>query len=153
MSPEGLLGLYGTELLLLERILGIGYGEPAVQLVGELISTKPVPTNTGISYGYLSKTKSPTNIGLVAIGFSDGIPRSATNRFSVEIEGRIYFGVGRIAMDQCVIDLGSESPKPGSEVFFFTEAYSLETFARDTGFSQLEILGRMAERVTRTWAE
>lgn len=153
MSHEGLLGLYGSELLLLEKILGIGSGIPAVTLVGELVSVKAVPAGTGISYGYLARTSKETNIGLVALGFSDGIPRSATNRLLVSINGSNYANIGRIAMDQLIIDLGDDSPAIGSEVVIFPTAQDLVTLANFTGFTPLEIIGRITRRVSRTWTE
>lgn len=153
MSPRGLLGLYGSELLLLEKALGLVGGDLAVDLVGELISIKEVPPGTGVSYGYLSRTKENTNLGLIAIGFSDGIPRAATNHFQVEIEQTNYSGLGRIAMDQCVVNLGPDKPMVGSEVSFFNEKFPLSAWADASGFSQLEILGRITERVARTWSE
>jgi alanine racemase len=152
VDPEGLLGLYGSELLLLEKVLGITAGVPAVRLVGELVLVKQVPAETGISYGYLSKTRATTNLGLVGIGFSDGLPRSSSNCFTVTIEGKTYPGVGRMAMDQCVIDLGTDSPALGSEVHFFTTDYSLSDFSAASGFSPLEIFGRITARVSRTWS-
>jgi len=151
-DEKGFLGLYGSELILLERLLGIGSGSPAVELVGELISVKRAPAGTGVSYGYLTKLSSNTNLGLVALGFSDGLPRAATNQFSVSINGVSYKGVGRIAMDQCVIDLGSAAPEVGSEVSFFNDAFTLSDFAKASGFGELEILGRMHSRVSRVWA-
>ncbi len=153
MSPSGLLGLYGSELLQLERALGLTSGILAVDLVGELIAVKSVPAGTGVSYGYLSQTNQETNLGLVAIGFSDGIPRSATNKFSVDIDEQTFPAIGRVAMDQCVIDLGEASPTPGSEVSFFSQNYPLSAWAKDSGFTALEILGRITARVSRTWSE
>lgn len=153
MSPKGLLNLYGSELLLLEKALGLSGGVLAIDLIGELISVKQVPTGTGISYGYLSRTSKNTNLGLIAIGFSDGIPRSATNEFRVVIDDKYYQGLGRIAMDQCVVDLGSDNPEIGSEVSFFSAGFSLSDWAKTSGFTQLEIVGRITERVTRTWSE
>lgn len=153
MTNDGLLGLYGSELLLLEKVLGIETGVPAVCLVGELVSVKLVPEDTGISYGYLTRTTKPTNLGLVALGFSDGIPRSATNKLTVTIQGEVFPNVGRIAMDQLIVDLGTKTPSIGSEVRIFTEHQSLLEISKQTGFAALEIIGRIPKRVTRTWSE
>ncbi|MEO0313278.1 MAG: hypothetical protein RL140_508 [Actinomycetota bacterium] len=153
MVSDGLLGLYGSELLLLEKVLGITSGIPAVTLVGELVSVKQVPAGIGISYGYLSRTAEPTNLGLVALGFSDGIPRAATNLLLVSIQGKHYPNVGRIAMDQLIVDLGQDAPSIGSEVELFTEQQSLTELAKLSGFTPLEIVGRITARVTRTWSE
>lgn len=151
VKPNGLLGLYGSELLLLEKILGIRSGELAVDLVGELVNVKRVPEATGVSYGYLGKTNSPTNLGLVAIGFSDGIPRNATNLFKVAVCGKTVSGIGRIAMDQCVVDLGELEPTFGSEVSFFGPDFDISAWASVSGISPLEILGRITARVSRVW--
>ena len=153
VEPNGLLGLYGSELLLLEKALGFSSGELAVDLVGELVSVKRVPASTGVSYGYLGRTEETTNLGLVAIGFSDGIPRSATSHFHVTVGGTSFPGIGRIAMDQCVIDLGDASPERGSEVSFFGPGHSLAAWAKATGLTPLEIFGRITARVKRTWVD
>lgn len=153
LEPNGFLTLCGSELILLERALGLKGGFQAVDLVGELVSVKRVPANTGVSYGYLKKTTAETNLGLVGLGFSDGLPRAATNRFEVSIAGQSFAGIGRIAMDQCVVELGNTEPSLGAEVSFFSEKFPISKWAEASGFSGLEILGRMAARVTRTWVE
>lgn len=153
LSPDGFLNLYGSELILLEKALGLNGGIQAVDLVGELISVKKVPADTGVSYGYLTRTMTETNLGLVGLGFSDGLPRAATNKFEVQIARETFAGIGRIAMDQCVVDLGSIEPSLGSEVSFFGDTFQLCNWAEMSGFASLEILGRMAARVTRTWVE
>ena len=150
-KPNGLLDLRGAELLQLEKILGLRTDTPAVSLVGELVSTKTVPAGTGVSYGYLGRTEEVTNLGLVALGFSDGIPRSATNVLKAEIGGQVFGGIGRIAMDQCVFNVGDLHFEAGSEVVLFGPHYSLKALARDSGFDALEILGRITARVARTW--
>ena len=151
LEPGGLLGLYGTELLLLEKALGLKSGELAVGLVGELVAVKHVPEGTGVSYGYLGQTTSAGNLGLVSIGFSDGVPRSATNTFQVEIGGENFKSIGRIAMDQCVIELGDTNPELGAEVSFFNANFNLVDWSNTSGFTSLEILGRITSRVTRVW--
>ncbi len=151
LEENGLLGLYGSELLLLEKALGLGAGELAIDLVGELVSVKRVPAGTKVSYGYLGQTEGSTNLGLVAIGFSDGIPRNATNQFEVKVGENGFSGIGRIAMDQCVIDLGDANPRLGSEVSFFNSNSSLETWVKISGFTPLEIFGRITARVKRVW--
>lgn len=153
LQPNGLLDLDGSELLTVERALGLGSGELAFDLVGELISVKRVPTGTGVSYGYLGRTEAPTNLGLVGIGFSDGIPRSATNQFQVNLGENTFVGIGRIAMDQCVIDLGDATPELGCEVSFFSSDHSVNAWAQATGQTPLELFGRITARVRRTWVD
>lgn len=152
MTNTGLLGLYGSELLLLEKALGFHKGVSAVSLVGELVTVKKVPEKTCVSYGYLAETKTATNLGLIALGFSDGLPRKATNAISITVDGTRYPQIGRIAMDQCVVDLGAGKPAVGSEAVFFDSDYSLPEFARSMNMSPLEILGRITNRVSRVWS-
>ena len=153
MASDGLLNLYGSELLLAEKALGLTGGTLAVDLVGELVSVKRVPAGTAVSYGYLARTSEETNLGLVAIGFSDGIPRAASNAVSVSIVGKVYPNIGRIAMDQLVVNLGKSEPEPGTEVSFFNSSFGLHDWAKLSGFKPLEILGRITERVDRVWSE
>ena len=61
--------------------------------------------------------------GLVALGFSDGLPRSISDRFSATIDGVSYRSIGRMAMDQTVFELGDLSPSLGSEVHFFHDEF------------------------------
>lgn len=151
MTSNGFLGLYGSELLLLEKALGFHTGLSAVSLVGELVSVKRVPEKTGVSYGYLSETATSTNLGLVAIGFSDGIPRKATNAISIEVAGTRFPQMGRIAMDQSIVNLGDSKPKLGSEAIFFDQNYTLGEFAKTLTIPPLEVLGRITNRVARVW--
>jgi len=152
-DTKGFLTLTGSELSLLERALGLNSDKPATSLVGELISVKPVPADTGVSYGFIGKTQHATSLGLVGLGFSDGIPRSASNLLQVSIEGSVFSSIGRIAMDQSVFDLQGANPTLGCEVSFFGEHYSLLALSRDSGFTPLEILGRITNRVARVWSE
>jgi alanine racemase len=151
MTSNGFLGLYGSELLLLEKALGFHTGLSAVSLVGELVSVKRVPEKTGVSYGYLAETATSTNLGLVGIGFSDGIPRKATNAISIEVAGTRFPQIGRIAMDQSIVDLGDSKPTLGSEAIFFDQNFTLGEFAQSLTIPPLEVLGRITNRVARVW--
>jgi alanine racemase len=151
MTSNGFLGLYGSELLLLEKALGFHTGLSAVSLVGELVSVKRVPEKTVVSYGYLAETATSTNLGLVGIGFSDGIPRKATNAISIEVAGTRFPQIGRIAMDQSIVDLGDSKPTLGSEAIFFDQNFTLGEFAQSLTIPPLEVLGRITNRVARVW--
>jgi alanine racemase len=96
-----------------------GRHRPVMAVVGELIAVKRVSAGAGVSYGYTHRTAAPTALGLVGLGYADGIPRLASNRAALAIGGVRYPLVGRIAMDQLVIDLGDDAPASGAEVVVF----------------------------------
>ena len=77
---------------------------PAMTLRTRVANVKAVPAGQGVSYGLTYHTESPTHLALIPLGYADGVPRVATGA-PVYIGGRVYPVVGRIAMDQCVIDL------------------------------------------------
>ena len=150
-QPSGLLSLSGSELTLVERALGLNSGKPAVSLVGELVLVKRVPVDTGVSYGHIRKTSKDENLGLVALGFSDGLPRTLSDRFSATIDGVSYRSIGKMAMDQTVFELGDSSPSLGSEVHFFHDQFTIKDFAESAGITPLELFGRINARVQRIW--
>lgn len=95
---------------------------PVLTLVAEVITVKHVGAGAGVSYGYTYRTAAPTTLALVGLGYADGVPRLASNRASVLIEGAQLPVVGRIAMDQFVVDCAGGTPAPGAEVVLFGSA-------------------------------
>src|SRR5690625_5677903 len=92
---------------------------PALRLTAELATVKTVPAGAGVSYGHTFVTDHPTRIGIVPLGYGDGIPRHASNEVSVSVAGQRAPIVGRICMDQFMIDLGDIAARPGDEVVLF----------------------------------
>lgn len=85
---------------------GFSTGSPVLSLVGEVIALKRVDGGAGVSYGYTYRTSAPTTLALVGLGYADGVPRTASNRAQVAVGGGLHPLVGRIAMDQLVLDVG-----------------------------------------------
>lgn len=82
---------------------------PAMRLEAELVGVKRLPAGTPVSYGHTAVV-GPTTIGIVPLGYADGIPRQASNRGAfVTVNGRRADVVGRICMDQFLVDLGPDS--------------------------------------------
>lgn len=98
---------------------GLTGPRPVLTVAGELLAVKRVPAGAGVSYGYTHRTSAPTALGLVGLGYADGIPRLASNRAELAIDGIRYRLVGRIAMDQLVVELGDATPPIGAEVVAF----------------------------------
>ena len=127
---------------------------PAMRVTSELVNVKRVPAGQGVSYGYRYVTERDTNLGLVPFGYSEGMPRISTNH-EVRIGDANYPVVGRVAMDQFVVDLGSSNPAIGSEVVIFGDPARGEPSAEDLGASagtiNYEIVTRIGGRATRSY--
>jgi alanine racemase len=126
---------------------------PVMTLIGEVISVKAVEAGAGVSYGYSYRTSDATTLALVALGYADGIPRLASNLASVFVGGATHPLVGRVAMDQFVVECGSSAPTVGDEAVLFGVAESghplASEWAAQTRRSALELTANLGSRVER----
>ncbi len=90
--------------------------KPVLSLLSKVVFIKRVPADTGISYGLLYRTKVPSNIVTIPIGYGDGYSRLLTNNADVLIHGKRYPVVGAICMDQLMVNLGDDKAEIGDEV-------------------------------------
>jgi alanine racemase len=88
----------------------------AFSVVSRIVYSKVVPQGTPISYGSTWKAPSETRIVTVPVGYGDGYFRRLSNRGSVLIGGKRYPIVGRVCMDQLMVDVGSDHVSLGDEV-------------------------------------
>lgn len=130
-----------------------GAGRPVLSLVGEVVALKRVDASAGVSYGYTYRTSSPTTLALVALGYADGVPRLASNRARVRVGDATHPLVGRIAMDQLVLDVGDASIELGADAVLFGDPARGEPSAADwaawTERTPLALTAGIAARVTR----
>ncbi|KUM30496.1 alanine racemase [Arthrobacter sp. EpRS66] len=149
------LGLYGLSPFENESPDNFGL-RPAMKLVTRIANVKKVHAGQGVSYGLNYKTERETYLGLIPLGYADGLPRVATGA-PVTVNGRSYPVRGRIAMDQCVIDLGPEiSPEDylGAEAIIFGEGgQSVNTWAHAANTINYEVVTRISPRVPRHYVE
>jgi alanine racemase len=130
------------------------YGlRPAMTLTGRFILVKRLPAGSGVSYGHTYTTRRATTVGLVPLGYADGIPRDASNVGPVLAAGRRRTVAGRVCMDQFVLDLGDDAARVGDEVVLFGPGDAGEPTAQDwadaTGTISYEIVTRLGPRVPR----
>ncbi len=86
---------------------------PIMRLEADLISVKKLPAGHPVSYGGTWVAPHDTYVGIVPLGYADGIDRHASGKIWVAANGQKYPQVGRICMDQFMVDLGSgEDGKP-----------------------------------------
>jgi alanine racemase len=131
---------------------------PAMSLVARLAHVKGVEPGTAVSYGGTWIADRPTALGLVPLGYADGIPRAAGNRVQVAVDGALHPIVGRVAMDQFVIDLGDgDLPHVGDDVYVFGPGrhgeWTADQWADTLDTIGYEIVTRIGSRVPREYVE
>nr|WP_255657837.1 alanine racemase [Aeromicrobium sp. Leaf350] len=104
---------------------------PVMSLRARLAAVKRVPAGQGVSYGYRHVTQRETTLGLVPIGYGEGVHRAATGRASAFFAGRRVPVVGTICMDQMVVDLGDLPARRGDVVTLFGPGTAGEPTAVD----------------------
>ncbi|MGQ4438789.1 alanine racemase, partial [Streptomyces violaceoruber] len=128
---------------------------PVMTLAASLALVKQVPGGHGVSYGHHYTTPGDTTLGLVPLGYADGIPRHASSSGPVLVDGKWRTVAGRIAMDQFVVDLGGDRPEPGAEAVLFGPGDrgepTAEDWAQAAGTIAYEIVTRIGSRVPRVY--
>lgn len=151
------LAIYGASPL-----PGYSAGElglrPAMSLESTLSQVKHAPPGTPVSYGQTYHTKTATLLGLVPVGYADGVPRHA-EQATVLIGERSYPVVGRVCMDQVIVDLGPSDvgsrPSVGDRVIVFGDprsgAASANDWADRAGTVPQDMLARLGRRLRRDY--
>jgi alanine racemase len=129
--------------------------EPAMTVVSPLALTKRLAGGSGVSYGHTWVAPGQTRVGLVPLGYGDGVPRHAGNTAEVWVDGKRRPIRGRICMDQFVVDLGDDEAAAGDEVVLFGTGAAGEPtaddWARACGTIHYEIVSRMGGRLRRRY--
>jgi alanine racemase len=92
---------------------------PALTLTAPLVSVRRVRAGTPVGYGHTWIAPAASTLGLLPLGYADGLPRVASGRAEVQVRGRRHPLAGRISMDMAVVDLGDEHAEPGDVVTVF----------------------------------
>ncbi|HEY5854919.1 MAG TPA: alanine racemase [Aldersonia sp.] len=136
-----------------------GFGlTPAMTLRAQVVLVKQVAAGEGVSYGHEWIAPHDTHVALLPVGYADGITRALGGRFEVQIGGRRYPSIGRVCMDQVVVDLGPDEPavRSGDEAVFFGPGNRGEPVAQDWAdlldTIHYEVVTGVRGRVVRTFA-
>ncbi|MEV4375716.1 alanine racemase [Streptosporangium sp. NPDC049644] len=128
---------------------------PVMTLVARVALVKRVPAGSGVSYGHLYVTDRETTLGLVPLGYADGISRRATNLAEVLAGDRRRRIAGRVCMDQFMIDVGDDRLTEGDEVILFGDGSRGEPTAQEwadsLGTITHEIVTGIGSRVPRVY--
>jgi alanine racemase len=132
---------------------------PAMTVKCAVALVKSIRAGEGVSYGHTWVADQDTNLALLPIGYADGVFRSLGGRLDVLINGRRRPGVGRICMDQFVVDLGpgQVDVAEGDEAILFGPGSGGEPTAQDwadlLGTIHYEVVTSPRGRITRTYRE
>lgn len=132
--------------------------KPAMRLVSHVTFVKTVPAGTGISYGSTFVTAHETKVATIPVGYADGYPRQLSNKGSVLIGGNRVPILGRVCMDQMMVDVTEISDvKPGDEVVLVgsqgNESISAEELGDLSGRFNYELVCDITARVPRVYFE
>lgn len=123
--------------------------QPAMTLKSSLIAVREHRAGEPVGYGGLWVSERDTRLGVVAMGYGDGYPRSAPSGTPVWLNGREVPIVGRISMDMISVDLGPDaSDKVGDEVVLWGNELPVERVAAFSGISAYELITKLTQRVT-----
>ncbi len=126
---------------------------PAMRLEADVVLTKRLRAGDGVSYNHLWRADESTTVALIPVGYADGIPRAATGHASVALNGQRFPVVGRIAMDQIVVNVGDAQVAVGDTVSIWGDPHDgtphpdeWADWADTIGY---EIVTRLGNRVSR----
>lgn len=125
---------------------------PAMTARARLALVKRVEPGAGVSYGHTWTAGRPTTLGLVPVGYGDGVPRHAGNRAEVSVAGARAPVRGRVCMDQVVAEVPDHA-RAGDEVVLFGAAPhpTAQDWAEACETISYEIVTRVGGRFARRW--
>ncbi|MGA9614211.1 MAG: alanine racemase, partial [Mycobacterium sp.] len=132
---------------------------PAMTVKCTVALVKSIKAGEGVSYGHTWIAQQDTTVALMPVGYADGIFRSLGGRLDVLINGRRRAGVGRICMDQFLVDLGpgQVDVAEGDEAILFGPGAQGEPTAQDWAdlldTIHYEVVTSPRGRITRTYRE
>lgn len=149
-----LYGYYPSDEVKKERLTL----KPVMTLKANIVHIKEVPEHTPISYGRKFYTKEASRIATLPFGYADGYTRLLFGKAHVIVNGMLAPVVGRICMDQCMIDITNcGDVKVGDEVIVMGDSNGIsnnaEDLARMLGTISYEVLCMVSKRVPRVYIE
>jgi alanine racemase len=129
---------------------------PAMSFRSSVALVKKVPAGESVSYGHTWTAERDTTLALVPAGYADGVPRGLSGRFEVLLGGRRRPVVGRVCMDQIMVDCGDDPVSEGDIVTLFGSGQQGEPTATEwanlLGTIDYEIVtGMYRPRISRVY--
>jgi alanine racemase len=131
------------------RLYGLIDGfTPAMLVTAEIVGLKQVSPGDGVSYGYTFRASTDSTLGLVGVGYADGLDRAAGNAGSLLVGGRERPIVGRVAMNVLMIDLGDDVVPVGANAEVFGGTRHAAVWAESIGRRPEEVVLEFAARAS-----
>ncbi|MEW6045672.1 MAG: alanine racemase [Bacillota bacterium] len=147
------LGLYGYYPA--PHLRGRATLRPALRLVAAVTEVRRMPAGSGISYGRTHVTTRATTIATLPVGYADGFTRRLSNRARALWNGCLYPVVGRICMDQCMVDTGDDVPPVGAAMCLLGPGnqgeMTVDEAAQISGSIPYEIVTQLGPRLPRLY--
>jgi len=130
--------------------------KPAMTLKARVIHLKEVGAGFPVSYGATEKTREPTTIATVSIGYADGYNRLFSSRGRMRVRGQFAPVIGRVCMDQTMLDVGAiAGVEIGDEVVVFGRdaagALPVSEIAEALNTISYEVVSGVSDRVARVY--
>jgi alanine racemase len=128
---------------------------PVLEWKSRITFLKEMPAGTGLSYGHTFQTQRPSLIATVPVGYGDGLSRRLSNNLDMLVQGRRCPQVGRITMDQCLLDVTELRGQVamGDEVVIIGRqqgtGITADELAEKLGTINYEIVTGISQRVPR----
>ncbi|MDB5733782.1 MAG: Alanine racemase [Alphaproteobacteria bacterium] len=145
------IGLYGAN----PQANGQNLMQATFALTGKLLQLRRIDSGASVGYAATFRAKRPTMLATVALGYADGIPRTASNQGFAAIHGVRAPITGRVSMDVLVLDVTdmAEPPRVGDDVELIGDTVTLRDAAKAAGTNEYEILTRLGHRLPRVYVE
>jgi alanine racemase len=133
-----------------DRIVDV---RPALTWRSRVAFWKRTRPGRSVSYGSLWQAEAETGIVTIPCGYADGYFRRMTNRAQVLIREKKYQQVGRICMDQFMVNVGDDEVHVGDEVILLGQGIRAEDLAGWTGTNEYEVMTNISPRVPRVYVD
>lgn len=143
------LGLYGYSYAQTPMAKKL---KPVMSLHAKIVNIRSLKSGSRVSYDGTWVAKRDSIIGVIPLGYADGIPRHLSNKGRVLMRGQLVPVVGRVCMDYFMVDLtdlAQLNPQNGDEVEVFGTNRNLADLAEEAGTFAYEILTKIGQRVPR----
>lgn len=162
IANTGATAFYDTKQFNMVR-LGIGlYGyppdeqeisgiTPILDWQSRLVQVKRVAKKNSVSYGANWTAPRAGNLGIIPVGYDDGLKRSLSAKMKVRIEGNIYDVVGTITMNYCMVYLDDDYYEPGTMVELLYDKNNAASWASSIDTIPYEILTSINPKIRRNY--
>ena len=130
--------------------------KPVMSLRSQVHLVKEVPAGSQVGYGGTALTINDTKLAVIPMGYADGVPRNANSTAGVLIGNQKAPIIGRVSMDQFVVDLGNDSIARAGDWAYLVgsegaDGYTADAWAEACGTINYEIVTRIGARVPRVF--